>query len=230
MTVDFSQTLTFNPIPDNQFYAPVFSPWLGYGAFARYLELAAPYTLVSADRCWVLYCMALQCLRLPGDLWECGVYKGGTARMLAQILADSPFRGNAQLRLFDTFSGIPAVDTARDTHRPGDFWDTNLADVQARVGHQELVTYHPGIIPHSFAGMEDSAISFAHIDVDVYPAIMDCCRFILPRLLVGGVMVFDDYGFPTYRGARTAVDEFFAATPLVPLVLPTGQALVFRSA
>jgi O-methyltransferase len=29
-------------------------------------------------------------------------------------------------------------------------------------------------------------------------------------------------------GARQAVDEYFAARPEVPLVLPTGQAVVFR--
>jgi O-methyltransferase len=228
VTAEYSQTMTFNYVPDNHFYAPIFSPWLGYGSFARYFELAMPYTLVSADRCWVLYSLALQCLRLPGDFWECGVYKGGTARMLAQIMADSPHRRNAQLHLFDTFAGMPEVDPIRDTHRPGDFWDTNLAEVQAAVGHSERTVYHPGVIPESFSGCENSVISFAHIDVDVYPAILACCQFILPRLVVGGVIVFDDYGFPTCRGARTAVDEFFADTPYIPLVLPTGQALIFK--
>ncbi len=42
-------------------------------------------------------------------------------------------------------------------------------------------------------------------------------------------MVFDDYGFPTCPGARQAVDEFFEGTKSVPLVIPTGQAIVFKS-
>jgi O-methyltransferase len=41
-------------------------------------------------------------------------------------------------------------------------------------------------------------------------------------------MVFDDYGFASCLGARDAVDAFFAGSPAVPLVLPIGQALVFR--
>jgi O-methyltransferase len=215
-------------IRDSEFYTPLFSPWNGYGTFADYYRLASPYTLVSADRCWLLYKLALQCLNLPGDFWECGVYKGGTARMLAQILYDSPAAG--RLHLFDTFAGMPATDPARDWHRAGDFSDTSVDAVRAHVGNDEIVRYHPGVIPRSFAGSESATISFAHIDVDIYQAVKHCCHFILPRLVVGGIMVFDDYGFPTCPGARQAVDEFFSGTPFVPLVVPTGQAVLFKNA
>jgi O-methyltransferase len=216
-------------IPDGEFYTPRFSPWNGYGPFAGYYRLAAPYTLVSPDRCWVLYSIALQCLRVPGDFWECGVYKGGTARMLARVIADSPHGRGTKLHLFDTFAGMPETDPAKDWHKAGDFSDTTLAAVRARVGHDESVIYHAGDIPQTFSGLRDSLISFAHIDVDIYQAVTDCCHFILPRLAVGGAVVFDDYGFATCPGARQAVDEFFASTPFVPLVLPTGQAIVFKS-
>ena len=49
--------------------------------------VAAPYTLVSPERLYILYSLALNAVRLRGDFWECGVYKGGTARMLAEFLA-----------------------------------------------------------------------------------------------------------------------------------------------
>ena len=41
-------------------------------------------------------------------------------------------------------------------------------------------------------------------------------------------MVFDDYGFSSSPDARKAVDDFFREKNEVPLVLPTGQAVVFR--
>jgi O-methyltransferase len=216
-------------VPDARFYTPVFAPWSGYGRFAEYYRLAAPYTVVSADRCWILYCLARQCLHLHGEFWECGVYKGGTARLLAQLLADTPQAEGTILRLFDTFAGMPETDAANDIHRRGDFGNTSLTAVRATVGHEDRVAYHPGVIPSTFAGLEDATIAFAHIDVDIYHAIRDCCQFILPRLAVGGVVVFDDYGFPTCPGARRAVDEFFEPSLLVPLVLPTGQAIVFKA-
>jgi O-methyltransferase len=93
----------------------------------------------------------------------------------------------------------------------------------------DFIHFHKGLIPETFLGLEESRIAMAHVDVDIYSAVRACCEFIFPRLRVGGFMVFDDYGFPTCPGARTAVDEFFVGRSATPLVLQTGQAVVFKS-
>ena len=214
-------------IPDAWLYRPLYSPWAGDPDFAGYHALAEPRTLVGPDRCYVLYILARQALAtLDGEVWECGVYKGGTAAMLARLVADGG-RGQA-LRLFDTFAGMPATDAARDLHQAGDFADTSLESVRACVGAHENLHFHAGFIPASFAGLDGTRIALAHIDVDIYRSVHDCLDFIWPRLQVGGFCVLDDYGFPTCPGARAAADEFFAGKPAVPLCLPTGQALVFK--
>jgi O-methyltransferase len=213
-------------IPDAAFYMPLFSPWLGYGAFRAVWERAQPATLVSADRGYVLYTLARQALSIPGDFWECGVYKGGTAGLLAEVLAAHQ-PGSVKLHLFDTFEGMPEVDPQRDLHQRGQFGDTSLAAVRERIGRQDLVVYHQGLIPETFRGLEQARIAFAHVDVDIYQSVWDCCAFIMPRLQPGGFLIFDDYGFPSCPGARQAVDEFFRDRLEQPLVLPTGQAIVF---
>jgi hypothetical protein len=48
------------------------------------------------------------------------------------------------------------------------------------------------------------------------------------RLVAGAIVVFDDYGDPTYRDQRTVVDSFFAERPEEPIALPTGQAFVIK--
>lgn len=96
------------------------------------------------------------------------------------------------------------------------------------LGGGDRVVFHPGFIPVTFSGLEAEQIAFAHIDVDIYKSIVDCLDFIWPRLSSGGVIVFDDYGFPTCPGARQAVDTFFAAKQEVPLCLSTGQAIVCK--
>lgn len=214
-------------IPDGEFYVPLFSPWKGYGEFGEYLQLAKPYTLVSPDRLYVLYSLAQSALHLRGDFWECGVYRGGTARMLATLLARNACPGK-KLFLFDTFEGMPETDPQVDLHKKGDFSDTSLASVKGAVGNPDHVEFRPGWIPETFRGMHDSHIALAHIDVDIYQSIWDCCEFIYPRMEPGGAMIFDDYGFPSCPGARKAVDEFFADKLETPIVLPTGQALAIR--
>jgi O-methyltransferase len=215
-------------IPDGHLYRPTFSPWYDENSeFGRHFALAARRTLVSADRCFVLYTLLRQTLWLQGDIWECGVYRGGTAAMFAQILADQA--PQKKLYLFDTFAGMPTTDAEKDWHSAGDFADTSVDAVRSFVGHSELCEVREGFIPATFAGLESHEIAFAHIDVDIYRSILDSLSFIWPRLAIGGVIVFDDYGFSTCPGARSAVDKFFAGQSSIPLCLPTGQAIVFKS-
>jgi O-methyltransferase len=123
---------------------------------------------------------------------------------------------------------MPKTDAAKDVHKKGDFSDTSLESVRSRV-RGDFVHFHKGLIPETFSGLESARIAFAHVDVDIYSSIRACCEFIFPRLCVGGIMIFDDYGFHTCPGARAAVDEFFLGRNAIPLALPTGQALVIKS-
>ena len=221
----------FESLPDREFYAPVFAPWLGWDDFGPIYRKAQPFTVVSPDRCWILYSLAQQAMQLDGNFYEAGVYRGGTAIILRDVILIGNRNGaDKTLRLFDTFEGMPETDPDRDLHKPGDFSETFLDTVKTVLGDSDNIVFHPGLIPDTFAGLEDDRICFAHVDVDIYRSIQDCCEFIYPRLAPSGFMIFDDYGFPTCPGARQAVDEFFRDKPEVPLVLPTGQSLVTRCA
>lgn len=214
-------------IPDIELYQPLFSPWLGKGEFRDYYEVAAPRSIVTIESCYVLLTLLRQAINIEGDVWECGVYKGGTAAMLAKFLDEKS--SEKKLYLFDTFEGMPETDLKRDWHKRGDFSDTDVESVKAYVGFEELCIIKKGFIPDTFAGLESRKVAFAHIDLDIYKSIIDSMEFIWPRLSVGGFVVFDDYGFPSCPGARMAVDEFFASQKAVPLCLQTGQAVVFKS-
>lgn len=222
---------TSQDIPDKQFYAPLFSPWKGYGDFPAYYSVARPYTLVSPDRCHILLAVARQASSLPGAWIECGVFRGGTAMLLAKLLNE--LGRNAPLHLFDTFAGMPETDARVDLHEKGDFSDTSVEGVRAGIRAvagpaAERVVFHPGVMPETFQGCAIDRVALAHVDVDIYRSVLDCCEFIYPRLVDGGILLFDDYGFPACPGARRAVDEFFVDRRENPIVLPTGQALVVK--
>jgi O-methyltransferase len=200
--------------------------WESNRAFIDIWNQISGHTLVDKRRCFMLYQYACQARTLPGDAAEVGVYRGGTARLLAKTLAAE----RRIVHLFDTFSGMPVVDPARDLHAAGDFRDTSLQAVGAYLADCPNVRLHAGLFPATAAPLAQLTFSFVHVDVDIYQSVWDCCQFFYPRLAPGGLLVFDDYGMITCPGAKQAVDEFFAEKPEYPCYLPTGQAVVVRIA
>lgn len=217
-----------NLIADSSFYQPLFSPWRGYGDFKSAYDAIKDFTIVSPDRAYIIWVLVKQAMNITGQIWECGTYKGGTALLMSNLIRDCQNGLDIELHLFDTFQGIPTVDGGIDLHSVGDFNDVDIQSIKKRFVEYNFVNFHIGEIPASFDGLESSEIIFAHIDVDVYQSVMDCCFFIYPKLKSSGIMIFDDYGFPSCPGARLAVDEFFSDKSEEPLVLPTGQAIVFK--
>lgn len=217
-------------VPDANLYSPHLQPWRdARSPFRLAYEQIGARSLVAPEQAWILYSLARQAWPLPGDFLEAGVYRGGTARLVRTLFDVMPNGPRRTLHLFDTFAGMPETDAGRDFHRKDDFADTSVEAVSSFVGKEEFIRYHAGFIPDTFRGQESMRIAFAHVDVDIHRSIMDSCSFIYPRLLQGGIMLFDDYGVASCPGARAAVDEFFADKPEVPLVLRTGQAVIFRS-
>lgn len=189
--------------------------------FAEIYSVIRDTTLVCDQRCLVLYALAQQCAAVPGALAEVGVYRGGTAYLLARA------RPERALYLFDTFSGMPTTDPVMDVHREGDFADTSLESVRRFVAADSAI-FRPGMFPNSAAGLEDQRFALVHVDCDIYSSVRACCEWFYPRMNPGGVMAFDDYGVKSCPGARRAIDEFFRDKPERPIPSMKGQVLVFR--
>ena len=209
-------------IPDAELYRPMFQPWRS-GKWSAKLSLGDNQSLLTPEARYYFYSLATEAkLCSTGSAAECGVYRGGTAKILSNIFPDR------ELLLFDTFQGMPETDPNKDLHRKGDFADTNLESVKSYVGSQDNIRFVPGLIPETLATFSDRTFSFVHVDLDIYTAIRSACEFFYPRLSISGIMLFDDYGFPSCPGARRAVDEYFDQKSVVPVVLSTGQCFVRR--
>lgn len=48
---------------------------------------------------------------------------------------------------------------------------------------------------------------FVHIDVDAYQSAKDIFNYIWNSMEIGGIVIFDDYGFTTTRGVALMLDE-----------------------
>ncbi len=197
----------------------------------RSVRTTGPITATS-DAAYMLYQFAQRSARLPGHMAECGVFRGGSAQLLAWAIESSEAR-RTRLHLFDTFTGTPdhAVPE-RDHDLPGYFSETSLEAVQERLRpYAEFCEYHPGLIPETFSDVSHiEPYSLVHVEVDLYQAVIDCCQWFWPRMTPGGVMMFTTYGaYPYRRATRAAVDDFFSAEADKPLVLPTAQAVVIKT-
>ena len=100
---------------------------------------------------------------IPGDVAELGVYRGDFAVCLNAAFPDR------KLHLFDTFSGFDTRDVAFERAgglsgaRAGDFGDTSVEAVLARLPRRELAVPHIGWFPDSFSGLENTRFAFVSV-------------------------------------------------------------------
>ncbi len=71
-------------------------------------------------------------------------------------------------------------------------------------------------------------IAFAHVDINTAAATTRVLDYVWPRIVPGGAVVLDDYGYRGYEDQRVAVDDWSRSALTLPLALPTGQALLFK--
>jgi O-methyltransferase len=133
----------------------------------------------------------------PGCFVEVGVYKGGSAWFLAEVARS---RGS-KLHLFDTFSGIPFADS-KDDNGVGDFGDTSVNEVRALIPD---AVFHVGVFPLTLPD-DLNNIAFVHCDCDQYQSVRSVIRRLWPRMVPGGIMVFDD--MDTAGGNRAITEAF----------------------
>ena len=141
-----------------------------------------------------------------GDVAEIGVFQGGSASWLYKNCLTE----GRTLHLFDTFSGTPFAHQELDKHKPGgEFAAPGAPDNIRRM--MPLAKLYIGIFPHT---MPDDLpdLAFVHCDCDQYLSYRAVIDKLWPKVLPGGVLLFDDY--PYLAGAKKAVLESFSESEL----------------
>jgi hypothetical protein len=198
--------------------------WQEVGDFERLWPPASKRTLVDQPRAQTLYQLARHASGLPGSFAEIGVFRGGTAHLLAEVCD----KAGKKLHLFDTFAGMPETDVDRDLLGAGDFANTSLAEVKRFLAPHTSPVFHQGEFPGTAGPVEGEQFSLVHCDADIASSVQACCDFFYPRLVPGGVIVFDDYGFTSTPGAKKVADAFFDGKPEPLLHLVTSQAIAIK--
>ena len=169
-----------------------------------------------------IYRLVQQTRKVKGDVVEVGVYRGGSAKLIAEL------KGGKSLYLFDTFEGIPQKSRI-DKHRSGDFKETSHEDVERYLKNYKNIFVVKGVFPDSANMIRDKKFSFVHLDVDMYKSTLDSLGFLYNKMSEGGVILSHDYNSKSCPGVKKAFDEFFSnkKEPVVELSA-TSQCLVIK--
>ena len=175
---------------------------------------------------------------LPGDIVECGVFKGASLMRWAKLrsLLENPW--SRKIVAFDTFGPFPDASYEPDRAILDDFVAAaghtsiqreQLSALLAEQGLAEHVELVEGnilqTVPQYVADHPALKISLLHIDVDLYESTHACLVHLYPRLVRGGIAILDDYG--AFPGANKAIDDFFAGSRVVIRKLPYSATLSY---
>lgn len=195
--------------------------------FMDIYEKCKPYTMVSVEKSFALYKAVEYIVRnnIPGDIVECGVWKGGQAMLVAYTLLKE---GDTKRRiyLYDTFKGMAeptemdirvgtrenALTTWKKENRTdhNDWCYASLEEVREHVistGYpKEQFFFIEGKVEETIPKTLPQQIALLRLDTDWYASTYHELVHAYPVLEKGGVLIIDDYG--AWEGSREATDQY----------------------
>lgn len=206
-----------------------YTPWKCDAEFRRCFEKIRAHTLVDEYRCHELWQLAGQLDALePGDVLEVGVWRGGTGCLMACRCAAT---SASTVFLCDTFSGVVKAGSEDSAYVGGEHADTSREIVTNLVRQLGLANVRvlQGIFPdETGADVAERHFRLCHIDVDVYESAAQTFAWVWPRLVPGGIVVFDDYGFYSCGGVTRFVDQMRGLADRLVIYNVNGHAIVVK--
>jgi len=207
-----------------------YAPWQADEAFHTVNSVTREQTLVDLYRSYELWQLVSEACKVPGDMLEVGVWRGGTGALIAaRTAALDPDR---HVYLADTFQGVVKAGPKDQYYRGGEHANASRDDVESLVARLGLnnVTVLTGVFPDDTASSVNSqCISLCHIDVDVYQGAKEVTEWVWPRLSAGGIVVYDDYGFYGCEGVTAYVNEVSDQSDRVCVRNLNGHAIFIKT-
>lgn len=156
-------------------------------------------------------------INLPGEVIECGVFKGNSLIRLATFrdALETPY--SRKIIGFDIYGKFPSTNYAPDKEYLNKFIDSagsesisksDLEEVfkNKNIGNFELVKGNIlETVPNYKVQNPHTKIALLHIDTDVYEPAKIILDNFYELMVPGGIIMFDDYG--TFPGETRAADE-----------------------
>jgi hypothetical protein len=163
---------------------------------------------------------------IPGDFVECGVWKGGSAMLIAKTL-NALSVSDRKIYLYDTFEGM-SEPTAKDVDFLGNQAKNLLAETPKNEDKsvwcyssldevkknlfssgypKENIIFIEGKVENTIPQTIPSSIALLRLDTDWFESTYHELVHLYPILVKNGVLIIDDYGH--WKGAKDATDQYF---------------------
>lgn len=222
--------VALNYVNEQVFPQATYSPWRSDEAFLSVFESIEGTTMVDIYRCYELWTLVDQVAKLdPGSIVEVGVWRGGTSAMLAAKSKQLGLR--EKIYSCDTFSGVVKAGPKDNTYVDGIHSDVVRQEVDRLFSNLGLdnIEILQGIFPDETGKLiENQKFRLCHIDVDVYQSAADIVSWIWEKMVPGGIIVYDDYGFGACAGITLHVAEQMGLKDRLVLHNLNGHALVIK--
>lgn len=156
---------------------------------------------------------------MPGDIVECGVYKGHGVLYWARLLQIFNPLSLRKVIGFDTFAGVPeTVKDQQDIAGSKDFKNySRLPEIIASQARELKINQRLELIagdalttiPAYIEANPGFRIALLNLDFDVFEPTLIALEYLYDRVIPGGVVCLDEYAVHNW-GESKAFDEFVA--------------------
>lgn len=190
---------------------------------------------VNIARFLAIYELAKKVVHLPGHFAEFGCWNGTNLLFMAKVLSILRPRELNKIFGFDSFEGLTTFDDAKDTDRKTQGkYKGNLQLLQDALklhGFQDSVQLIKGnideTVPAFVQEKKDLRFSLIYVDVDLYSPTKTILQYLYPKLLSGGIMVFDEYNTEAWSGETSAVHDVLGDDVVIQKVPFTRQPTAY---
>jgi len=203
-----------------------YRPWDIDPEFLTLFEAVRAHTKLDVYRAYSLYTLGRQTEKTSGAVLEVGAWRGGSAAILAAVAQPHT------VYVADTWKGVVKAGPRDDYYKGGEHADADIGTVKQLFESLDLTNFRllSGIFPEESANEvpAEESFSLVHIDVDVYLSAKDATEWVWPRVVTGGTVVYDDFGFYGCEGVTAYVHELMQDPRMRVFPNLNGQAVAIK--
>lgn len=170
----------------------------------------------NISRFLITYELVKQTMDVPGHIAEFGSWKGANLMLMAKILRILDPHGFKVTYCFETFEGLAQFHKKdKDATQFKNGWKGSLEELQDMIslyGMEDNIEIVKGYIEKTLPKLlrANKALSFSlvYCDTDLYGPTKVILDQLHPRLMKGGIFVFDEWNQDDLPGEGVAVSEF----------------------